>query len=91
MWTYNTDRLRTDCPSMDPEIPSGYSFKQLRSWTSFEHSHPVRCKWAPLEALCHLRKNMLTYIRRHKAGVMLTPSMTSTWKMESPMRSAGIC
>ena len=42
MRTNDTNRLRTNCPSMDPEIPPGYSFKQLRSLTSFEHFHAVR-------------------------------------------------
>ena len=60
MQTYDTDGLRTDCSSMDPEIPPGCSSKQLRSCTFFQHFHPVPRRLARLEALHQAPKNRLT-------------------------------
>ena len=42
---------------MDRRISPSYTSKQLQSWTSFSHCHPVPQRWAQLGALHHLPKN----------------------------------
>ena len=74
-------RICTDYPLVSQDIPPGYSFKLLQSWTFFRYFHPVPRKRVRVGILPHMPKNALTYTRRHTFNTVLTCTMSPKRKM----------
>ena len=88
--TSNLVRICSGCFLPTQGIPPSYSFKPLRSWTSFRYFHSLPRKQVRVEILSHMPKNAPTYTRRHTSSTVLTCTMSPRRKIVSRMRGAVI-